>query len=88
LLYAGAAALGLLLALVAGFGVELRQNVFLGEWELPPGTMVLARLPFIEGPEVSGRKKLLSRGRWFSRRKALAGASAASSFPAAFLDRQ
>ena len=88
LFYAGAAGLGLVLALVAGFGVEMRQNVFLGEWELPPGTEVLARLPFIEGPEVSGRKKLLSRGRWFSRRKALAGASAASSFPAAFLDRQ
>ena len=88
LFYAGAAGLGLVLALVAGFGIEMRQNVFLGEWELPPGTEVLARLPFIEGPEVSGRKKLLSRGRWFSRRKALAGASAASSFPAAFLDRQ
>jgi polysaccharide chain length determinant protein (PEP-CTERM system associated) len=88
LLYAGAMVMGLVLALVAGFGVELRRNVFLGEWELPPGTMVLARLPFIEGPEVAGPKKSLSRGRWFSRRKALAGASAASSFPAVFLDRQ
>ena len=45
-LYAGGAVAGLLLALLLGFGAELRKNVFLGEWELPPGTPVLARLPY------------------------------------------
>ena len=34
LLYAGAAVLGLVLALVVGFDAELRRNVVLGEWEL------------------------------------------------------
>jgi len=46
-LYAAGAAAGLLLALLLGFGIELRQNVLLGEWELPAGTPVLARLPNI-----------------------------------------
>jgi len=72
LLYAGAAALGLALALVLGFSAELRRNVVLGEWELPPGTPILARLPYIEVTAGSGRTKTPERGRWFSRRKELA----------------
>jgi len=47
LLYGAVGILSLMLALVMGFGAELRQNVVLGEWELPAGTPVLARLPLI-----------------------------------------
>jgi polysaccharide biosynthesis transport protein len=54
-LYAVALGLGLVLALAAGFGTELRRNVVLGEWELPAGTPVLARLPLIQGPAPSGK---------------------------------
>ena len=75
-LYAGASVLGLALGLVVGFSAELRRNVVLGEWELPAGTPVLARLPYIEVSAVSARAKLPSRRRWFSRRKGLAKASA------------
>jgi polysaccharide biosynthesis transport protein len=71
-LYAGAVAMALVLGLVAGFAAELRCNVFLGEWELPEGTPVLARLPYIEIPATSEQKKSPSRRRWFSRRKGLA----------------
>ncbi|HYW41810.1 MAG TPA: Wzz/FepE/Etk N-terminal domain-containing protein [Bryobacteraceae bacterium] len=74
-LYAAALGVGLVIALVMGFGAELRQNVFLGEWELPAGTPVLARLPYIHVPVVSGQTNSRSRGRWFSRRKGLANAS-------------
>lgn len=73
-LYAGASILGLILGLVMGFGAELRQNVVLGEWELPAGTPVLARLPYIEVPAVSAHMKSPSRWRWFSRKKGLANA--------------
>jgi len=38
---------GLLLGLFFGIGKELRKNVILGEWELPPGYTVLGRLPYI-----------------------------------------
>lgn len=44
------------LALAAGiaFLLETRRNVFLGEWELPPGTVVVGRVPkmLIENPQV------------------------------------
>jgi hypothetical protein len=48
LLYGIVSAGSLALALLIGLGLELRRNVFLGEWELPEGTVVLARLPYIE----------------------------------------
>lgn len=70
-LYAGGAALALALALMIGFGAELRQNVLLGEWELPPGTMILARLPHIEVPINGASDQSPFRRRWFSRRKKL-----------------
>jgi protein tyrosine kinase modulator len=76
-LYAGGLVVGLLLALLLGFGAELRQNVVLGEWELPPGTPVLARLPYVEVPADLGQTKSKSRG-WFSRRKELARATVTS----------
>ena len=47
LLYGASGIVGLMLALAFGFSAELRKNVILGEWELPAGTLVLARLPFI-----------------------------------------
>jgi polysaccharide chain length determinant protein (PEP-CTERM system associated) len=75
LLYAGGSAAALLLALVLGFIAELRQNVFLGEWELPAGTPVLARLPYIAVPIGPGQAKSKPRG-WFHRRKELASATA------------
>jgi succinoglycan biosynthesis transport protein ExoP len=80
LLYGVALGLGLALGLVVGFSAEMRQNVVLGEWELPPDTPVLARLPYIEVPLVSARTKSPSRRRWFNRRKGLAKASATSLF--------
>jgi hypothetical protein len=58
----------------------MRQNVFLGEWELPAGTPVLARLPFIEVQAASGEVKSRPRGGWFSRRKNLANATVMSLF--------
>jgi len=70
-LYAGGTAAALLLALLVGFVAEMRQNVLLGEWELPPGTPVLARLPYIEVVIDPGPTKSKSRG-WFSRKKELA----------------
>ena len=80
LLYAAAGGLSLMLALVMGFAAEMRQNVFLGEWELPAGTPVLARLPFIEVQAASGEVKSRPRGGWFSRRKNLANATVMSLF--------
>jgi polysaccharide chain length determinant protein (PEP-CTERM system associated) len=79
-LYTVASVLALALALVAGFSAELRRNVVLGEWELPAGTPVLARLPYIEVPAVAARAKSPSRRRWFNRRKGLANASVTSLF--------
>ena len=63
---------GLALALVMGFSAEMRRNVVLGEVELPPGTPVLARLPYIAVQAASGKTKSPERSRWFSRRKGLA----------------
>jgi polysaccharide chain length determinant protein (PEP-CTERM system associated) len=40
--------IGLALGLLLGVGWEFKQNLFLGEWELPPSAVVLARLPHIE----------------------------------------
>jgi hypothetical protein len=48
LFWALGVAAGLLFGMVAGFGMELRRNVVLGEWELPPEVAVLGRLPYID----------------------------------------
>jgi uncharacterized protein involved in exopolysaccharide biosynthesis len=76
-LYAGGTAAALVLALLVGFVAELRQNVLLGEWELPAGTPVLARLPYIEVAIGPGQTKSKSRG-WLSRRKELTSATVTS----------
>jgi uncharacterized protein involved in exopolysaccharide biosynthesis len=39
---------GLALGLVLGLAIELRKNVFLGEWELPPHLTVLGRVSLSE----------------------------------------
>lgn len=41
---------GVLLGLAAAFAMELRRGVLLGEWELPPNTVVLGILPKISIP--------------------------------------
>jgi polysaccharide chain length determinant protein (PEP-CTERM system associated) len=72
LLYGIASTGSLALALLIGLGLELRRNVFLGEWELPEGTVVLARLPHIDvGVQPSRMKPDSKAGR--SREKELAG---------------
>jgi len=38
----------LVIALLACLGLELRNRTVLGEWELPPGTVVLGRVPVID----------------------------------------
>jgi uncharacterized protein involved in exopolysaccharide biosynthesis len=76
-LYAGGTGIGLALALVLGFLAEFRKNVMLGEWELPKGTAILGRLPYIEISVRSDEAKP-KRRRWFARKKRLAAASAAT----------
>jgi hypothetical protein len=73
-LYGFALGGGLALALALGFLVELRRDVLLGEWELPPGTPVLARLPYIDVQAGPGQAKSKSR-RLFRRKKELASAT-------------
>jgi polysaccharide chain length determinant protein (PEP-CTERM system associated) len=50
----GGILMSLLLAAGVAFLLETRRNVFLGEWELPPGTVVLGRVPkmLVENPQV------------------------------------
>lgn len=61
LLYGIASAGSLAFALLVSLGLELRRNVFLGEWELPEGTVVLARLPHIDVGVQPARMKPDSR---------------------------
>ena len=69
LLYAAGSGVSLLLALLVGFGTELRKNVLLGEWELPTGTNILARLPIID---VQGGSRTKQSKGWFGRKKEFA----------------
>ena len=50
----GGVLLSLAMAAGIGFLLEARRNVFLGEWELPPGTVVVGRVPkmLVENPQV------------------------------------
>lgn len=54
----------LAIGLLLGVMLELRRNVFLGEWELPEGTVVLARLPYFEvaGSSASTSREPRSKG--------------------------
>ncbi|MFL6446638.1 MAG: GumC family protein [Bryobacteraceae bacterium] len=42
-----ASVVALVIGLLIAFGLEFRKQMFLGEWELPPGTVVLGRVPVI-----------------------------------------
>jgi polysaccharide biosynthesis transport protein len=65
LLYGLCVAGALAIGLVFGVGREFKQDVLLGEWELPEGLVVLGRLPYIEIPvanepesaEVGGKRR-------------------------------
>ena len=70
MLYGVGSGIALVLGLVVGFIAELRKNVVLGEWELPPDTPILARLPHIEVALSSQPKPKAKKG-WFSRKKSL-----------------
>jgi len=48
MLYAASSMSGLAIGLALGLLIELRKNVFLGEWELPSGLQVLGRIGKIE----------------------------------------
>jgi len=50
LLYGLCAVGALVIGLGFGVGREFKQDVLLGEWELPQGLVVLGRLPYIEIP--------------------------------------
>jgi len=47
LLLGGGCFTGLLLGMLLGFAVEMKDNTVLGEWELPPGTPILGRVSTI-----------------------------------------
>jgi polysaccharide chain length determinant protein (PEP-CTERM system associated) len=47
-------AVGFLLAVSFGYGQEWKKNVLLGEWEFPPGTVILGRVPAIAKPAAAG----------------------------------
>ncbi len=57
LLAMGGSVFGLLLGLVVAVALEMRTQVMLGEWELPPGTPVLGRV--IELPTAAQRPQML-----------------------------
>jgi uncharacterized protein involved in exopolysaccharide biosynthesis len=48
LLAAGGSFAGLIIGLLVGLAMEFRKQTFLGEWELPAGTVVLGRIPRID----------------------------------------
>lgn len=47
-LAAGGSVASLVMGLLIGFALEFRKRAFLGEWELPSGTVVLGRVPRID----------------------------------------
>jgi polysaccharide biosynthesis transport protein len=67
--------IGLLLAIA----MELRRNTLLGEWELPKGTPVLGRLPYIDLAKVLSQKGEGGRGgrKWWWRRAVVYSAALA-----------
>ncbi len=52
MIFAGVCGGALLLGCLIGFSLELRKNVLLGEWEIPPTIPVIGRVPYINpGPD-------------------------------------
>jgi polysaccharide biosynthesis transport protein len=54
---------GLLIGVVFAVGNEMRQDVLLGEWELPKGTAIIARLPHFTIPGGDGSVANIKRRR-------------------------
>jgi len=52
----GGSVFGLVLGVVLGLGKEFQKAVFLGEWELPEGLLILGRLPYIETAGVASAR--------------------------------
>jgi polysaccharide chain length determinant protein (PEP-CTERM system associated) len=48
LFYGASAAVGLVIALMIPFAIELKKDTLLGEWELPSNVPVLARIPVMK----------------------------------------
>jgi len=75
---------GLALGCFLGFGVELRRNVILGEWEMPPEVPLLGHIPIIVVDDGSGSSDLDSGGgvrsssRFFPRKLVIASSLALS----------
>jgi polysaccharide chain length determinant protein (PEP-CTERM system associated) len=53
----GGSIVGLILGLLLGFMLEFRRHAFLGEWELPAGTVVLGRIPPIQPAASVGKAR-------------------------------
>ena len=68
----------LIIGLLLAIALEVRHNKLLGEWELPKGTFVLGRLPFIDLSAATSQKKSGGRGtrKWLRRSVALSAALA------------
>jgi len=58
LLALGGSVFGLLLGLAAAVALEMRKQVVLGEWELPPGTPVLGRIIELPAAKRGARAEL------------------------------
>jgi len=54
MLNVGGSMFGLVLGLLVGLGSEFKKATLLGEWELPAGTTVLGRLPYIDIKPATG----------------------------------
>ena len=54
---------GLLAGCLLGFGLELRRNVILGEWEMPPDVALLGQVPFIRFEDDLSESEVDAEGR-------------------------
>lgn len=54
MMYVGAAVGSLVLSMFVALLLELRRNVFLGEWELPSNVKLLGRISYIDPKEAEG----------------------------------
>jgi succinoglycan biosynthesis transport protein ExoP len=74
-MYAGGSALAaLILAGLLGFLLELKNNVVLGEWEMPAHVPVLGRIPIIDTDEMTGEMGSRRDG-LFTGKRVLVGSS-------------
>ena len=76
---------GLALGCFLGFGVELRRNVILGEWEMPPEVPLLGHIPIIvveegglDGDPDNDGAGIRGAGRFFPRKLVIASSLALS----------